>query len=146
MKRLVWILALAPVGVFCQTPTSIEAVEYDPAGDRWFVSNGNSLLVTGGPGEPWELFGSAVASHGMEVVDGMLVAIGNNTVRAYGLEDGALLGSLAIPGASFLNGMGSLPGAVVVSDFGNGRIHRIDITDPAAMQALRRGLRWVEEQ
>ena len=135
MKRLVWILALAPVGVFCQTPTSIEAVEYDPAGDRWFVSNGNSLLVTGGPGEPWELFGSAVASHGMEVVDGMLVAIGNNTVRAYGLEDGALLGSLALPGASFLNGMGSLPGAIVVSDFGNGRIHRIDITDPAAMQA-----------
>ena len=29
-----------------QTPNNIEAVEYDPDGNRWFVSNGSSLLVT----------------------------------------------------------------------------------------------------
>jgi sugar lactone lactonase YvrE len=124
-----------PAGVLCQTPTSIEAVEYDPAGDRWFVSNGATLLVTEGPGAGWEVFGTAQATHGMEVVDGMLVAIGGNVLRAYDLATAELLGTLSIPGASFLNGMGSIPGTLVVSDFGNGRIHRIDVSDPAAMQA-----------
>lgn len=121
-------LALAPAAA--QTPTAIEAVEYDAQGNRWLVSNGNSILATAGPGSTWSYFGNAQASHGMEVVDGMLVAIGNNVMRAYDLESGALLGSLSLPGATFLNGMGALPGGVVVSDFGNGRIHRVDWTDP----------------
>ncbi len=135
MKFLLAFAAFVPAGVLCQTPTSIEAVEYDPAGDRWFVSNGATLLVTEGPGAGWEVFGTAQATHGMEVVDGMLVAIGGNVLRAYDLASAELLGSLSIPGASFLNGMGSMPGTLVVSDFGNGRIHRIDVSDPAAMQA-----------
>lgn len=126
-------LALPPAAA--QTPTAIEAVEYDAAGNRWLVSNGSSILSTAGPGAPWSYFGNAQASHGMEVVDGMLVAIGNNVMRAYELESGALLGSLALPGATFLNGMGAVPGGVVVSDFGNGRIHRVDWSDPANPQA-----------
>ena len=128
-------LGLLPCCLAAQTPTAIEAVEYDPLGDRWLVSNGSSLLATDGPGGAYTYLGSAQASHGMEVVDGMLVAIGNNVVRAYELNGGTLLGSLVIPGANFLNGMGSMTGGVVVSDFGNGRIHHIDVSDPGAMVA-----------
>jgi len=134
--RPLWLaMGLLPCWLAAQTPTAIEAVEYDTQGDRWLVSNGSSLLATDGPGGAYTYLGSAQASHGMEVVDGMLVAIGNNVIRAYDLTDGTLLGSLVIPGATFLNGMGSMPGRVVVSDFGNGRIHRVDVSDPTAMVA-----------
>ena len=34
----------------------------------------------------------------MEVVDGMLIAIGSNIVRAYDLESGDALGALSIAG------------------------------------------------
>ena len=116
-----------------QTPGNIEAAEYDPAGNRWFISNGNSLLETSDGGATYSYFGSAAASHGMEVVNGMLIAIGNNVIRAYALESAELLGSLTIPGAQFLNGMGSRYGEVIVSDFSAGRIYRISILDPENM-------------
>ena len=90
-----------------QTPTSIEAVEYDPAGQRWFVSNGSSLLVTDNQGADWSFFGEAQATHGMEVMGNHLFAIGDNVIRAYDLGDASEVGSLSIPGVGFLNGMGN---------------------------------------
>ena len=117
-----------------QVPTSIEAVEYDPSGGRWFVSNGSSLLVTSDQGDSWEAFGNAQATHGMEVMNGSLFAIGNDVIRAYDLETGALQGSLVIPGVGFLNGMGNNgDGLLVVSDFGTGKIYSIDAADPENM-------------
>jgi len=53
-----------------QTPSNIEAVEYDPQGNRWFVSNGSSVLVTSDQGANWSFFGEAQASHGMEIMNG----------------------------------------------------------------------------
>jgi hypothetical protein len=116
-----------------QTPGNIEAAEYDPTQDRWFISNNTSLLVTEDAGATYAYFGSATATHGMEVIDGHLFSIGNNVVRAYDLETAALVGSVSIPGAGFLNGMGSRSGELVVSDFATGKLHRINITDPANM-------------
>lgn len=131
---LVGVALLGGVAVTAQTPNNIEAVEYDPAGDRWFVSNGSSLLVTEDVGETWSAFGEAEASHGMEVVGNVLYAIGNNVIRAYALGDAALLGSLSIPGVGFLNGMGNNgSNQLVVSDFSGGRLYTVDISDPAAM-------------
>ena len=34
-----------------QTPSNVEAAEYEPNSDRWFVSNGNSILVTADEGD-----------------------------------------------------------------------------------------------
>jgi hypothetical protein len=120
---------------FAQTPGNIEAAEYDPTGNRWFISNNSSLLETSDGGESYAYFGNATASHGMEVIDGHLFALGNNVIRAYELETAALIGSYSIPGAGFLNGMGSRAQELVVSDFSNGKIHRVDITDPANMSS-----------
>lgn len=128
------ITLMGGMAAHAQTPNNIEAVEYDPGSDRWFVSNGNSLLVTGDLGESWSAFGEAEASHGMEVVDGVLYAIGNNVIRAYDLDDATMLGTLTIPGVGFLNGMGSNgSNQLVISDFSGGRLYSIDISDPAAM-------------
>lgn len=117
-----------------QTPNNIEAVEYDPDGNRWFVSNGSSLLVTENQGENWAFFGEAEASHGMEVMNGVLYAIGNNVIRSYALESAELLGSLVIPGVGFLNGMGSNgAGLLVVSDFQGNRLYTVNAEDPSQM-------------
>ena len=126
--------AVAASSALAQTPNAIEAVEYDPDGNRWFVSNGSSLLVTENQGGNWAFFGEAQASHGMEVMGGALYAIGNNVIRAYDLSSAALLGELVIPGVGFLNGMGSNgAGLLVVSDFQGGRLYTINAEDPSQM-------------
>ena len=121
--------------VQAQSPSAIEAVEFDPDGNRWFVSNGSSLLVTENQGADWSFFGEAAASHGMEVMNGVLYAIHNNVISAYALNNAEYLGTLVIPGVGFLNGMGSneATGLLVVSDFQGGRIYAIDATDPTEM-------------
>ena len=135
MKHLFLLLtaALPALVAHSQTPGNIEAAEYDPTENRWFISNNNSILSTADGGLSYEFFGNATASHGMEVVDGHLYAIGNNTVRAYDLTTAALVGSINISGAGFLNGMGSRSGELVISDFSSGKLHRIDISDPSTM-------------
>ena len=135
MTRLIPLaLSLTLAGaLYAQTPNNIEAAEYDPTANRWFISNGSSILETSDGGASYAYFGSGSATHGMEVVDGHLFAIGNNVVRAYDLVTADLIGSLSIPGAAFLNGMGSRSGELVISDFSSGKLHRIDITDPADM-------------
>ena len=128
------VLCLLATGALqAQTPNNIEAAEYDPTSNRWFISNGSSILETSDGGENYAYFGSGSATHGMEVVDGHLFAIGNNTLRAYDLQTAALVGSLSIPGAGFLNGMGSRTGELVISDFSSGRLHRVNISDPSNM-------------
>ena len=134
--RFLWtVIALCWAGIsLAQTPSNIEAVEYDPDGNRWFVSNGSSLLVTDNQGGDWQFFGDAQASHGMEVLNGALYAIGNNVIRAYDLSSAEELGSISIPGVGFLNGMGShSDGILVVSDFSSGRIYTVDVTSPDQM-------------
>ena len=134
--RLVFALISLCAGLAAQaqTPNNIEAVEYDPDGNRWFVSNGNSLLVTEDQGQTWSFFGEAVASHGMEVMNGALYAIGNNVIRAYDLASAEILGSLVIPGVGFLNGMGNDGvGNVVVSDFQGSRLYTVNASNPAEM-------------
>ncbi|RPG80106.1 MAG: hypothetical protein CBC74_006890 [Crocinitomicaceae bacterium TMED114] len=126
---------LAGAASLCaQTPSNIEAVEYDPAGNQWFVSNGSSLLVTPDQGANWSFFGEAQASHGMEVLNGHLFAIGNNVIRAYDLDTAEEVGMLTIPGVAFLNGMGSHSnGMLVVSDFWSNRLYTVDVNEPQQM-------------
>ena len=135
MRFILLLSALCWTGLLsAQTPSNIEAVEYDPDGNRWFVSNGSSLLVTADQGGNWSFFGEAQASHGMEILGGHLYAIGNNVIRAYELETAAEVGILTIPGVAFLNGMGSHSnGMLVVSDFGSSRLYTVDVTEPQQM-------------
>ena len=122
-----------------QTPSNVEAAEYEPNSDRWFVSNGNSILVTADEGESWSVFGDGGATHGMEVLGTTLFAIQSNVIRAFDVVTGEQLGSLSPAGVGFLNGMGSESGPfgdlLVVSDFAEGSLLRIDVSDPTDMVA-----------
>ena len=141
MKRLSSILlcsAMCLTAAWGQTLNSIEAVEYEPNSDRWVVSNGSSMLVTADEGVNWTTFGNGGATHGMEVLGSTLFAIQNNVIRAYDVVSEGQIGSVIPLGVTFLNGMGSFSSDggdfLVVSDFGTGRILKVDVTDPTDMQ------------
>lgn len=136
MKTLYTLFALLFTSTLsAQSPSGIESAEYDPSGERWFVSCGSStLLSTSDMGDSWDFFGSANASYGMEVMNGALFVIQSNQVYAYDLNTAELLGMVSIAGAGFLNGMGSDGnGTLIISDFSTGRILKIDASDPANM-------------
>ena len=136
MKTLYTLLAILFASTLAaQTPSGIESAEYDPSGERWFVSCGTStILSTSDMGDSWDFFGSGNASYGMEVMNGALFVIHNNKVYAYDLITAELLGMETIVGAEFLNGMGSDGnGTLIISDFYSGRILKIDASDPVNM-------------
>ena len=136
MKILYTLFALLFASTLsAQTPSGIESAEYDPSGERWFVSCGSStLLSTSDMGDSWDFFGSANASYGMEVMNGALFVIQSNQVYAYDLNTAELLGMVSVAGAGFLNGMGSDGnGTLIISDFSTGRILKINASDPANM-------------
>jgi hypothetical protein len=136
MKNILFIIC-ACIGstLFAQFPYNIESVEYDPTGDRWLVSNGSStMLYTTDEGESWNYFGNAQANYGMEVMGNYLYAIVGTQIRSYALSDGFQVGAVNVTGANFLNGMGSDGfSTLIVSDFGTGRIIKIDTADPSNM-------------
>ena len=115
-----------------QTLSTIEAVEYDPAGERWFVSNTWSILETSDGGVSWEYFGDAEASHGMEVLGDNLYVLKNSQLRTYNLATADLVSTATFsPTPTFLNGMGNDgEGLLVISDFATSRIYTADVSDP----------------
>lgn len=125
-------LLLLAGGLSAQTPTNIEAAEWNPWTGEWLVSNGSSVLSTP-DGSSWAYFGEAIGSHGMEVSSNLFVTASGSTIRAYDATTAEFLGSANVPGAQFLNGMGADGVTFYVSDFSGSRIHAIDATDPAAM-------------
>ena len=133
LPALIAVLIATPT--LAQTPSNIEAVEHDPNGAQWFVSCGAStMLSTSDLGDSWEYFGSANATHGMEVMGEVLFVIDNNLIRAYDLNTAEQLGTASVAGAGFLNGMGNDGnGILIVSDFSSGRILKVDATDPSDM-------------
>ena len=115
---------------FSQTKTNIEAAEYDPVNNRYFVSNGNSILVTSDGGETWDSFGNAVASHGMEVMGNTLFAISGDFIRGYDLTTEEEVMEIEVNNASFLNGMANNgTDLLYVTDFGAGRILEVNVSD-----------------
>ncbi len=131
MRTLFATLALiTALNGFAQTKTNIEAAEYDPVNNRYFVSNGNSILVTSDGGNTWENFGNAVASHGMEVMGNTLFAIASDFVRGYDLTSAEEVMEIEVNNASFLNGMGNNgTDLLYITDFGAGRILEINVSD-----------------
>ena len=123
---------LLAISAFSQDPTNIEAAEYDPVNNRYFVSNGNRILVTTDGGESWDYFGNEGATHGMEVMGDHLYVIEGGTIRVLNLNDGSQVSSLNVSVAQFMNGMANNGSDKIwVSDFAGQRIYEIDASDPA---------------
>jgi hypothetical protein len=128
------ITLLASAVCSAQTLTGIESVEFDALNHRFLVSNGNTIVEVDNTGNPIGVFtgDSPRADYGMEVINSTIFTIVGGTVKAYDLTSGALLSSITISGASFLNGMAS-DGVdrVWVTDFGALKIYELDYSDLA---------------
>ena len=138
MKSLFTFLAVLAISFssFSQTIGGTEAVEYDPTGNRFLITNGNSILQQASGSDELEFFGNSYANYGMEVIGNTLYTIsgsGSQSVKFHDLTTEEELNSISIPGSGFLNGMASDPAGnrIWVTDFGTNDIYEIDVTDTA---------------
>lgn len=131
MKKFYGLLFLL-LNLFClqaQTLQNIESVEYDPTQNRFFISNGNSILQQNANGD-LDFFGNGSATNGMEVMGDHLFVIDGGRIRGYDLVSAEEVMSINIPGASFLNGMTSDGDATLyITDFATNRIHQVNVAD-----------------
>lgn len=112
-----------------QTLTQIESVEYDASQNRFFISNGNSIIARASNGD-LSFFGSEGATHGMEVLGNHLFTIDGTTIRGFELDTENEVMALNISGANFLNGMtNDGVSNLYVTDFSGKKIYKIDVAD-----------------
>lgn len=131
MKTTITFFALCLVFLTtAQNYNGAESVDWDPINNQWLVSNGGQMVTDDGEGN-LGFFGNAQASFGLEVIDDMVFAISGISIKGYDLTNQQEIMSVSIPGSGFLNGMGSdaTNKMLYVSDFGQNKIHAINVTD-----------------
>jgi DNA-binding beta-propeller fold protein YncE len=105
-----------------------ESVEYDPVGDRYFVSNTQSasikVLQQDGTVSDFAT-GLPNAPYGLEIMDGVLYACMGSGVRGYALETGAEVYYRDI-GAQFPNGITTDGTHLYITAFQGNRIYKVD--------------------
>ena len=117
------------ISVTGQTYQFAESSEYDPVNHQWLTSNGSNIIAEK-PDGTLSFFGTASASHGMEVMNDILFAIDNNIIRGYDLSTTDEVMAFSIPGVTFLNGMTTNDTSKIwVTDFSANKIYRIDVED-----------------
>ena len=135
LRRIDVLLACACGIAHAQTYDGPESVEYHARLDRYLVSNtdGGRILTRAADGSLGVFSAAPGSPYGIELLDGTLFVLDSGHLKGYDIDSAAPLLDLAIPGASFLNGITS-DGAhtLYVSDFGAKQIHRIDVADLAA--------------
>lgn len=133
MNKIITISAslLLSINLFGQSLSGVESVEYDPINNRYLASSDNSSIVAIAPNGGLSYFGTgAVASYGMEVMNGTLFAIHGSMVKGYDLVSENEVMSVTIAGAQFLNGMGSNgTNKLWVSDFNGYYIYEINVSN-----------------
>ena len=129
MKSLFTFLAILAISFssFSQTISGTEAVEYDPTGNRFLITNGSSILQQASGSDELEFFGNSDADYGMEVIENTLYTIsggGSQSIKFHDLTTEEELNSISIPASGFLNGMASDPigNRIWVTDFSNNPI------------------------
>ena len=129
-SRLVLLAAVACLVV--QDPASAqlsnpESVEYDPVGDRYFISNtgSNSIKQRDQAGTITDLAAVTPAPYGLEIMGDVLYACSGGSIKGYDLDDGSLAFSRNL-GGTFLNGITTDGEFLYVTDFGAGRIYKVD--------------------
>lgn len=131
MKRLATLAAtaLCSLSLTAQTFSSPESVEYDDAGQRWFVGqNGSGQIHVYSPGSNTLLpFASGLSTgpHGLEIMGNVLYACDGASIKGFDLANGAQVFNLNL-GATFLNGLttdGSM--YLFATDFSAKKIYRV---------------------
>ena len=127
MRIISLLLCLSTFSVHAQF-NGAESVEYDPIGDRYFVSNTQtgviSILEQGGTVSTFAS-GLAAGPHGLELLADTLYACSGGTVLGFLRSTGAQVATFAL-GGSFLNGLTTDGTFLYATDFSAQRIYKID--------------------
>jgi DNA-binding beta-propeller fold protein YncE len=130
--RLALAAALSPVLFTASAQFSgPESVEYDPVGDRYFVSNTqiNTIKVLEQDGTVANFVtGMPNAPYGLEIMGEVLYAATGNGIRGYDLATGTQVFSRAL-GATFPNGITTDGEFIYVTDFTGQRIFKVDVAN-----------------
>lgn len=107
-----------------------ESVEYDPAGDRYFVSNtsSSSIKVRDQQGTVTNFVNVSPAPYGLEILGDTLFACSGGTVKGYLLSDASLVFNRNL-GGTFLNGITTDGTFLYVTDFSGTRIFKVDVAN-----------------
>ncbi len=105
-----------------------ESVEFDPDGDRYFVSNTGSQLINVREQDGGVSTFVSVGSppYGLELMGDTLFACTDGGVKGYATADGVLVFDLDLNG-TFVNGITTDGAYLYVTDFGAGRIYKVDV-------------------
>jgi len=119
-------LALLPL-LACSQYNGPESVEYDPAGDRYFVSNTSDGTIKQRDqiGTVTPFASVSPSPYGLEILGDTLYACSGGSVKGYLLSTGALVSNLNLGGA-FLNGITTDGTYLYVTDFSDEKIFRVD--------------------
>jgi sugar lactone lactonase YvrE len=104
-----------------------ESVEYDPIGDRYFVSNtqNNLIRVQDQEGNVATFVNVGSAPYGLEILGGTIYACAGSRVKGYSLSDASLTFDLDL-GASFLNGITTDGEFLYTTAFSGGKVYKVD--------------------
>jgi hypothetical protein len=131
--HVILLLLFAPLLTSAQY-SGPESVEYDPVGDRYFVSNttGLAIKVRDQAGTVTDFVtGMAAAPYGLEILGDVLYACTGGGVRGYSLATGQQVFQIAL-NAGFANGITTDGTYLYVTDFNNSTGRKIFKVDPVA--------------
>lgn len=132
MKKTITIMALtfASAAVEAQTYSGPESVEYDYAGNRYFISNTNSgeILERNAAGT-LSVFASGFSTgpHGLEILGNVLYACDGSSLKGYDLSNGNQVLNQNL-GATFLNGITNNGTDLFITDFSQKKVFRFDVS------------------
>lgn len=133
--RITALLALLITAPAIAQYSGPESVEYDPVGDRYFVSNtsGGVIMVRTQAGVVSDFINVSPAPYGLELLDGLLWACSGGTLKAYEINIAALVTTIQL-GGTFLNGLTTDGTHLYATDFTAKRIYKV--TPPSTVTTL----------
>lgn len=104
-----------------------ESVEYDPVGDRYFVSNTQSQTIKARAqdGTVSTFANVGAAPYGLEIMADTLYACVGGRVKGYALANASQVFDLDL-GAGFLNGITTDGEHLYCTDFSTGRVYKVN--------------------
>jgi hypothetical protein len=129
MRHFAILIALASCTVHSQY-SGPESVEYDPVGDRYFVSTttGASIKVRDQAGTVTNFVNVSPAPYGLEIMGDTLFACSGGSVKGYLLSDASLVFNRNL-GGTFLNGLATDGQYLYSTDFSAGKIFKVDVAN-----------------
>lgn len=112
-----------------QSYVAAESAEYDPINDRWYVSNGNSIIIDDGSNN-LSFFGDGKSNAGMEMCNGYIFCVDGTAIVGYDVNTELEVCRVDFPDSGYLNGLtNNGDGILYATDFLKRTIYEINVKD-----------------